>query len=352
MSRLILAGAALLLAVPAFAADRTGHKSTARDAPVPGPDAQAIHAEMIAFGQWIIRLDAATADAIAAFREIGPSWNAAFATRSPEAMEARFGPTLARVNVEIVAARARLDALDTPAFPLLKLPADTETTRLRSEMQRMIGNMADIAQTLPGVMAAVRARNPGATQLAIIKMLDTTRALYRAQSALVVAWVATTEPDDPTSQSLQFELQFFKSGIRLLDSFERGVLVKPDPTLGADLREIAGGIDKVVAAGTKLVDAQRAEFTATRDEMADETGADAASARAMADKVVAMSGLQQEGFAVSQRYAAQLRRTADALGSGPVKMLALQPMLQTLGATRVELDEIATRIAQVMAGTK
>ncbi|WP_447725435.1 hypothetical protein [Sphingomonas koreensis] len=350
MSRLILVWAALLCAVPAFGADRTDNKTASRAASV--SDAETIHAEMIAFGQWMIRLDAATADAIAAFRDVGPAWNAAIATGSPAAMEARFRPTLTRVDAAISTARARLEALDTPAFPRLQLPPDSEPARLRSEMQRMIGNMADIAQTLPGVMAAMRARDPGATRLAMVKMLDTTRALFRAQSALTAAWAATTEPEDPTSQSLQFELQFFKSGVRLLDSVERGALGKPDPTLAGNLREIAGEIDKVVAAGTKLVDAQRTRFTTTRAELAGETHPEAASARAMADKIVAMSGLQQEGFAVSQRYAAQLRRTADALGNGPPSMQTIGPMIDSLRATRMELDEIGVRIAQVMAGTK
>ncbi|HSX56506.1 MAG TPA: hypothetical protein VLG14_14470 [Sphingomonas sp.] len=350
MSRLILTWTALLLAVPAFGADRTDNKTTAREAST--SEAQAIHAEMIAFGQWMIRLDAATTEAIAAFRDVGPSWNAAMATGSPDAMEARFRPTLARVEAAIGTARARLDALDTPSFPRLRLPVDTEPVRLRAEMQRMIGNMADIAQTLPGVMTAMRARDPSATRLAMVKMLDTTRALFRAQAALTAAWAATTEADDPTLQSLRFELLFFKSGVRLLDSVERGALGKPDPTLGADLRGIAGEIDAVVTAGNKLVDAQRAEFTASREELAGEKDPESVSARAMADKVVAMSGLQQEGFAVSQRYAAQLRRTADAAGSGPVSMTVLGPMIDSLRTTRTELDEIGMRVAQVMAGTK
>ena len=202
------------------------------------------------------------------------------------------------------------------------------------------------------VMAAMRTKDPGAARMAMTKMLDTTRALYRAQSTMAAAWAATTERDDPTYQSLQFELQFFKSGVRMLDGVERAILGKPDPGLGADLREIANEIDKVVIAGTKLVDAQRAEFAATHAELADAKGADAASGRAMADKVVAMSGLQQEGFAVSQRYAAQLRRTADSLGGGPVAVRVLAPMVESLRTTRSELDEIGMRIARVIAGTK
>lgn len=350
MSRLILVWTALLLAVPAFGADRSDNKTVAREAP--SSEAPAIHAEMIEFGEWMIRLDAATADAIAAFREVGPAWNAALASGPPDTMEVRFRPTLTRVSAAIDTARSRLDALDTPAFPLLQLTPDSEPARLRSEMQRMIGNLADIAQTLPGAMAAMRARDPGATRMAITKMLDTTRALYRAQSTMAAAWAATTEREDPAYQSLQFELLFFKSGVRMLDSVERAILGKTDPALGADLREIANGIDKIVVAGTKLVDAQRAEFAATHADLAGEKGADAASGRAMADKIVAMSGLQQEGFAVSQRYAAQLRRTADSLGSGPVSMPVLAPMIENLRTTRSELDEIGMRTARVIAGTK
>jgi len=350
MSRLILVWTALLLAVPAFGADRSDNKTAAREAPA--SEAPAMHAEMIAFGEWMIRLDAATTDAIAAFREVGPAWNAALAGGPPDTMEVRFGPTLTRVNVAIGTARTRLDALDTPTFPLLQLSPDSEPARLRAEMQRMIGNLADITQTLPGAMAAMRARDPGAARMAMTKMLDTTRALYRAQSTMAAAWAATTERKDPTYQALQFELQFFKSGIRMLDSVERAISGKPDATLGADLREIANGIDTVVAAGTRLVDAQREQFATTHQELAGEKGPDAASARAMADKIVATSGLQQEGFAVSQRYAAQLRRTADSIGSGPVSVQALAPMIESLRTTRSELDEIGMRIARVIAGTK
>lgn len=339
----------MLCAVPAFGADRADSRTVAREAPV--SDAEATHAEMIAFGEWIIRLDAATADAIAAFRELGPSWNAALAG-PPDMLEARFRPTLTRIDGALATSRTKLAALDTPAFPRLRLPADSEPARLRSDMQKMIGNMADMAQTLPGVIAAIRARDPGATQQATVKMLDAARALFRAQATIAAAWAATTEAEDPTTRSLEFELLFFKSGIRLLDCVERASLGKPDPGFAAELRVIAAQIDKVVAAGNKLVDAQRAEFAATREELAGEKGPESVSARAMADKVLAVSGLQNEGFAASQRYAEQLRRTADALGSGPVSMKALGPLIASLRTTRTELDDIGTRIAQVMAGTR
>ncbi|HEY0623698.1 hypothetical protein [Sphingomonas sp.] len=349
MSRLILLWTALSLAVPAAAADRTDNKTTARAASV--SEVEAIHAEMIAFGEWMIRLDAATADAITVFRELGPAWNAAL-SGPPETMEARFRPTMAQIDGAIATARARLAALDTPTFPRLELPADTEPARLRDDMQKMIGSMEGITRTLPGVMTAIRARNPGATQQAMVKMLDATRALFRAQAAMAAAWVATTEADDPTGQSLQFELLFYKSGVRLLESVERTSLGKPDPGFGGELRALADQIDQVVAAGNKLVDAQRAEFTGVREDLAGEKDPDSVSSRAMADKVLAMSGLQHEGFTVSQRYAAQLRRTADALGTGRVSMTVLAPMIDSLRATRSELDALGMRIAQVMAGTR
>ncbi|WP_343519814.1 hypothetical protein [Sphingomonas sp.] len=352
MLRSILGWAALSLAVPALGAERTDSKAAAAAANRAVSKPEAIHAEMIEFGKWIMQLDEATAPAIAVFREFGPSWNAAMRTRSPDEAEASIRPVLARLDEAVRTARARLEALDTPDFPRLALIADVRPVALRSEMQRMMGNIADVTATIPGILAAMRKRDPRAAEQAVIKLLDSARALYRAQSAMTGAWAATAEVEDPAYHAFQFELLFFKSGVRLLDCAERLTLRKPDPALAGELRAIAGEVDKVIAAGHQRLDAQRSEFTNVAAELAGKKDADSVSARAMADKVLAVSGLQQESFAVSQRYASQLRRTADTLDKAPASLATLQPMLDSLRGTRVELDAISIRVAEVMAGAR
>lgn len=311
---------------------------------------EATHREIIAFGKWVLELDRALEPAITAVREMGPEWQKAMQAGSPAKAEAAFLPFVARADAAIAESRRRMTALPAPQFPLMNLPPESSPESLRAEMTQMVDQMAEVAGTFAPMLKALTSNNPAAAEQAVGRMLTSVRTLYRAQAVMTGAWLATLEEDEPAHYSMTFDLYFYRSGGRLLGAAEAILMRRQDKGLAADLRRSADEMDRAIDNGLAAVDAQNEEM----QELIDESGSDAeaVSARAMLNKVIAINGLYRESFALSRAFTRTVRATADGVGTAPVTMATLNPMVQALPATRAQLDGIATQQAEIMAGMR
>lgn len=272
------------------------------------------------------------------------------AVLAPAKAEAAFLPFVARADAAIAESRRRMTALSVPQFPLMDLPPEASPESLRAEMTQMLDQMAEVAATFRPMLKAMSANNPAAAEEAVGRMLASVRTLYRAQAAMTGAWLATMEEDEPAHFSLTFDLHFYQSGGRLLNAAEAILTRRQDKGLAADLRRSADEMDRAIESGLAAVDAQNEAM----QDLIDQSGSDAeaVSARAMLNKVIAINGLYRESFALSRTFSRTVRTTADGVGAGPATMETLNPMVQALPVTRAQLDAIATQQAEIMAGLR
>lgn len=317
---------------------------------VPAGEVEAAHREFVAYGEWVLKIDTLLRPALDELRTLGPHWEAATRARSGAETQRAFQPVLEKARRAIAESRRNLAAMPVPAFELLALDEDASAAAVHAEMTRMLDGIDTLLAGFNPVLVALSRNDPRAAEVAVAQALGTAVTLFRAQEALSGAWMATLEQDDPAREVLEFERLFFRSGGRIMASGERLVLKRPDPTLGADLSRIADDIDVVIKRGRESVDAAEARTTA----LILEAGSDAEgrAAKAMLTKVRAIHGLSRDSFAAASTYVAALRSTAERAKRNPVTLEGLQPMVQVLQTTRLQLDAVGTRQAEVMAGTR
>lgn len=348
LKELILGLCLLALPLAAAAADRGDEKSVAPEGG--GGEAEATHAELIAYGKWLLELDCAIEPALRALRELGPAWQTAVARPTPAAAEAQFLPFLDDAERAVAAAKVRLTAMPEFRFERIELDAEAQPARVHAEMVRMLDQVTELVTSFRPLIRAIGSKDPKAGDAAVMKMLGSARTLFRAQAAMTGAFVATMEADDPARHSLMFDQIFYRSGMRLFTTTERMVRGQPDATLATDLAKLAEEMDGVIDRGLASVDASQAAAMTLRSEL----GADAegVSARAMLDKSVAMESLYRESFAIARSYAGAMRATSKRLTGGAVTLPQLQPLINQLRDTRIRLDAVATRQAEILAGMR
>lgn len=350
MLKTIVAALCLVTVSPgiAFAADR-GDNKTAKPA---AGEIGATHNELIAYSKWLLELDAATRPALSALRDLGPAWQAAMTKRTAADAEAQFLPFLDKADGGIREAKARTAALTPFRFTQLSLSAaaGAEPEQVHGEMLRMLDQAAELLGTFRPLLKALGNRDPKASEVAAMKMLGSARTLYRAQAAMAGAFAAVTEEGDPARESLMFDQLFYRSGMRMLGTAEAMIAKRQDPALAADLARMADEMDRVIDQGLAGVDTSQAEMTKARAQAGNDS--DGASVKALLDKTHAMQGLYRESFAIARQYAAAVRATSKKLTGAQPSFPLLQPLLMQLRTTRTELDAVATRQAEIIAGTR
>ncbi len=341
MAGLFLAG----VSVPGVQASDRGDSKVA-----PAGEAEAAHREFVAYGEWVLQIDGILKPALDEIRELSPQWEAATRSRNGAETQRAFQPVLSKARAAVAEARRKLAVLPIPTFELLELGEEASPTGVHAEMTRTLNRIDMVLDAFPPVLKALAANDPRAAEAAVAQMLGSAATLFRAQEAMAGVWMATLEQGDPARDVLEFERLFFRSGGRMMTSGERLVRRQQDPTLGADLLRIADAMDGVITRGLGAIDAAQAKTMA----LILETGSDAEgrSAKAMLTKAHTIHGLSRDSFSVARSYVAALRGAGQQAARTPVTLNSLQPLVLALRNTRIQLDAVGTRQAEVMAGTR
>jgi hypothetical protein len=347
-----LAGLCLLvLPVSAMAADRGS--SSRLDEKTIGPEsteAQETHAELVAYSEWVIEVDASAAPALDAIRQLSPEWRAMLASRTPVEAAEKFTAFLDRADRVVAESKARVLALPLVSVARLDLGAEAQPAALRAEMTRMLDQVATVFVAMRPMAKAVATRNAKAMEAGAAPMLASVQALYRSQLAMTGAHVATLDEGDPARDSLMFDQLYFRSGLRILSTAKAMLSANSDPALAADLVELADEMDGVIDRGLANIDSSREEMLATLEELGND--AEGRAARAMLAKTIAMEALFRDSFGVARAYAAAMRSAGKGLTTATPTMVRLQPLLQQLRVTREQLDAVATRQIELMAESR
>ncbi len=328
----------------AFAADRGDAKVATAG------EVETAHREFVAYGEWVLALDRAVTPAMNEVRALSPEWQAATSSGNFVAAEARFLPVLAKAKRAIAEARQKLAALPTPEFQTLELPPEIRAPVVQAELGRSLDQLDAVLDAFPAVLRALARKDIKAAELALTQMIGSAKTLFRAQETMAGVWMATLDADDPGREALKFEQLYFRSASRLMTTTEHLSLRRRDPAFAADLLRIADEMDKVIAAGMAAIETGQAKAMA----LTLETGADAEgrSAKAMLTKTHTAMGMYRDSFAIAMRYSAALRAAVKRANQTPLTLNDLNPVMAALRTTRVELDAVNTRQAEVMAGTR
>lgn len=328
----------------ASAADRGDAKVAAAG------EAETAHRELVAYGEWVLALDGAVTPAMNEVRTLGPEWQTAINRDSFRAAEAHFLPVLAKVKRAIVDARQKLAALPSPDFPTLQLAPEVRTAAVKVEMARTLDQLDAVLDSFPPVLRALARKDIKAAEGALTQLVGSARTLFQAQETMAGVWMATLETDDPGREAMQFEQLYFRSASRLMTANGHVSLRRRDPTFSADMLRIADDMDKVITAGMASVETGQAKAMA----MTLETGADAEgrSAKAILTKSHTAIGMYRDSFAIAKRYSAAIRVAAKRANQTPLTLKDLELVMQALRNTRIELDAVHTRQAEVLAGTR
>lgn len=200
------------------------------------------------------------------------------------------------------------------------------------------------------MLRALARKDIKAAEGALTQLVGSARTLFQAQETMAGVWMATLETDDPGREAMQFEQLYFRSASRLMTANGHVSLRRRDPTFSADMLRIADDMDKVITAGMASVETGQAKAMA----MTLETGADAEgrSAKAILTKSHTAIGMYRDSFAIAKRYSAAIRVAAKRANQTPLTLKDLELVMQALRNTRIELDAVHTRQAEVLAGTR
>lgn len=328
----------------AYAADRGDAKVATAG------EVETAHREFVAYGEWVLALDGAVTPAMNEVRTLGPEWQAAINRGSFRAAEAHFLPVLARVKRAIADGRQKLAVLPSPDFPTLQLAPEVRTAAVKVEMGRTLDQLEAVLDSFPPVLQALARKDIKAAEGALTQLVGSARTLFQAQETMAGVWMATLEADDPGREAMRFEQLYFRSASRLMTANGHVSLRRRDPTFAADMLRIADEMDKVIAAGMASVETGQAKAMA----LTLETGADAEgrSAKAMLTKSHTAIGMYRDSFAIARRYSAAIRAAAKRANQAPLTLKDLELVMQALRNTRIELDAVHTRQAEVIAGTR
>ena len=339
-------GAALLLCATAMPA--LGQTQLKGDSAHTGSvEMRALDAEMSAYGEWLVRLDGATAGATAALAAMQGEWTAVTRSGSGEQAVARFRAVITSAKSKVAETKRQIAALDKPEFPELELPEDITTAALADQMKRVYDRVDRLLDSFAPLLDAMARRDMRAAESAGSEMLAAAQFLLEAQVIMANAGLATTERDSGTYEIQLFQVHFFRSASRIVQGSRQILLGKKDPTLAKDLTDFADKLESVAATGRAKIDGEVAEWegmVATAEK-----GTDPKAMRILirAAKVLRIDRRILEEAASS--YVAALRATAvraktGALGQGDVRVL-----MQAFAKMRDTILQVSTAESAAMA---
>lgn len=338
--------ALLIAAVPAGA---TAPEIPAPQIPAPKTAAEAeqqigaIRAELQAYGQWLVRLDAAakpTTEAVAAFQS---GWAAASKARTAAAASAILRPVFVGMRRNLAASDTALRALDAPEWPTLQIDPAIQPAQLVREMLEINRHLGTIVTDTEALAATMANGTPAASRKSALRLFGSLEFMLKSRILMATAIATTLEAGSPDQQLMVIERLFAESGHRMVTSAASLVNARPDPTLPADLERLAGEVDAATVRGSSRLEADLA-----MSEVMFVDGLQNEDARIVVDKAFAVRKVMQRMFGVARSYSASLRASARTLRKTRTEATMLAAM-QSFASHRQQLDALARDQMQIMA---
>lgn len=317
--------------------------------PESGPAASAatIEAEMMAFGEWLLRLNEIVAPMQEKLAGLYPSWEAARAGRGGygtvvQHMRSVVAQSLASADAVIV----RLEALETPDFPALDLPDDVKPAAIRRETLSLAREIRDIVAGFNPVLDAIAANDPEAMERAGLRLLASVRLVFESQATLRRASLAATPRDDWAWEVTNLELLYFRTGALIFEAWRPLEPPRIVPRLADDMLALAAELEANARRGDAKIDADLAEWRTALTEA--ERSAESNQAGVLR-RAIALGLASRDYLAISRDVATILRSQAPQFRGRSVTQGLLVGFFRPLREIRVRMEAVARRMAAVIA---
>lgn len=297
------------------------------------------------FGQWLLSANTAVMPALESVRSLQGEWAQTVSNANPRAASARFLGFIDQTRGSIAESRRALDALPTPAFDALDLPADLQTPTIKRQMAETLDQMDAMVAGFPPLLDAMLTNDEAAGRAAAVNLFRSAAVLYDNQRLFARAALATSEPDTSDYHAARFEVLFFEAGGRMIDTASRLIDGRSDTALASDLLRFAEEIDRI---------AEEATVTARTAKQQAENDAAGAGGQAvpLIERARRIEALSIENIGIWRRYSAALRTGGTQLQTGQLTFGRLQSVIQIITPTRIALDDVALRQAEILAGVR
>lgn len=328
----------LLVAVGAAASTMAVAAPTFERRPPPQAEsasAAAANEAMAAYSRWMAGVQEIETPIQQTIISLSSEWSSLNWRASPAASAAAFQARLGELLVVIDRATARIEALETPDFAILDLPADLTTIAVQRDTIRLNAEFRNFVEAFDPLISAMLRRDLRAVLRANAGLFGSLRTLIDSQLLFARVSQAATDPETSSWHVIDVQRHFFRSLSRLLNAYPIDGVSGTDRALGRDLRAIAAEVEASAAAGTALLDGELADWREAAREAADDAER-ALFARNAADAM----RIEGQTFDVGRRLSALLQETASAFERQPYSAADMAAATRPFQALRLDLDRI------------
>lgn len=338
--RLVAAVLACLVAQPALAQQmRQGDAAIASEAEA-AANLDALHADLAAYGAWLVRLNKSIEPALAGLRDVQAKWAEGGKT-PPGAAQARIlRPALAEAKARIAGSMAQVKALDRPTISILPVEDDLDPEALVSQTLTLLEKFDGFVGSMEAMLTAMSTGNAKAMETGARQMFVAVRLIYDTQITLTNAYLVTADAERSEHDVLLVDRTLYATGSRVLLSVERMMSGQSDAGFANDLDRLAAELDTIAVRGKRRVSEEIAVFQSDGDT----TGANGK----IIAKAIASAQLQNRVFDIAERFAGEIR--AGAAGTRKARTLqSIFAVAVRLSPARQMMDQVGVEQAEVLA---
>lgn len=311
------------------------------------PAAEAIGAELDAYGQWLGRLRAIEQPVQAELGGIGQAWQAAQAEGGgPREAAARFRPVIARGLATVDAANAQLQALGTPQMDAIDLPAEIRPAVLLDHMLRLNGEIRTVIEGFNPMLDALDRNDTAGVEQAAIRTLEGLRLIIESQVVLTRAELASVSREESMWEVTNFKLIYLQASARVFRAYRPFDPPQVDEDLPRELLAFATQLELDARAGSEKIETELADYSAVLAET--EQGGDS-SQIGLLRRVIAVFGVNRSYFSLARDLATLLRSEAPLFRGRPVTQESFARFFGQLQRIRARMEEVTDREQAALA---
>ncbi|MGQ0589994.1 MAG: hypothetical protein ACT4N8_10775 [Sphingosinicella sp.] len=308
-------------------------------------EAARINAEMVAYGQWLVRIGEIEAPVQREMASLSQNWDAAMSgPGDTNARLARFLSTVERAYQVLDAAEAQLTALELPEFPLLDLSEDVRPSTILGQTRRLNREVRSLMGSFVSLVSAAGANDLAGVLVAGRQMRQGLRLLLESQALMIRASLATVSQEESTWEIISVQLLYFQISQRVLEALPDLSRPNFDAQLPRDLEDFAVALERAAEAGTTKLDREVAEYEA---DLIDAERRGDRSAASILRRTIALMAVVRQVFPLALDLATLVR--AEAGNQGRMTPEGFSQFFLQLHPLRARLEAIITEENAAMA---
>jgi hypothetical protein len=306
-----------------------------------------IDAEMVAYGEWLVRLGEIEAPMQREMASLSQNWDAAMSgPGDANARLQRFHPTIERTVRILDDAERLLAALETPEFPLLDLSADLEPSTILAQSRRVNREVRSLMGSLETLLGAANANDLAGVQVAGRQMREGLRLLLESQVLMARASLATVAREESTWEIVNVQLLHLQVSQRVLEALPDLARPNFDAALPRDLENFAAELERSAETGAAKMDEEIAGYDA---ELVDAERRGDRSRASILRRAIAVFAIDRRIFPLARELAVLLR--SEAGNQGRMTPEGLARFFRQLHPWRTRLEAIIAEENAAMANT-